>query len=306
MGKIFISYRREDTEGQARALLTDLEDMLGAGSTFMDVDSISLGRDFRLALQESLATCSLMIVLIGKDWLAKNEAGQVRLENPDDFVRLEVGAALRRNIPVTPVLVRGARMPRAEDLPEELKDLSYRNGFELSHNRWNSDVQELIKRLGLRPTSPSKGTSTDKLTDKRLLAVVTGACVFAIAVAVWVFIASKHPADLANAQAPELPRAPPATSESRLNSFVSIINGSQRDVWVRQEPNKWIDIGPTGNTYYVEVGRYILNNCAGSVVKSTLRDFWGFFPDKGCPGMPQYISSDLKNWGQVSQMTEVQ
>jgi len=306
MGKIFISYRREDTEGQARALLTDLEDMLGADSAFMDVDNISLGRDFRLALQESLASCSLMIVLIGKDWLAKDEAGQVRLENPDDFVRLEVGAALRRNIPVTPVLVRGARMPRAEELPEELKDLSYRNGFELSHNRWNSDVQELIKRLGLRPTSPPKGTSTNKLTHKRLLAVVAGACVFAIAVASWVFIASKHPAGLADAQVPELPRAGPATSESRLNSFVSIINGSQRDVWIRQPPNKWIDIGPTGNTYYDEVGRYILNNCAGSVVKSTLRNFWGFFPDKGCPGMPQYISSDLKNWGQVSQMTDVQ
>jgi hypothetical protein len=133
---------------------------------------------FRLALEESLVSCSLMIVLIGKDWLAKNEAGQVRLDNPDDWVRLEVGTALKRNIPVTPVLVRGARMPRAEELPEELKGLSYRNGFELSHNRWNSDVQELIKRLGLRPTSPPKGPST----NKRLLAVVAGACVFAIAV----------------------------------------------------------------------------------------------------------------------------
>jgi hypothetical protein len=185
MGTIFISYRREETAGEARALFTDLEATLGAGSAFMDVDNISLGRDFRVVLQESLASCGLMIVLIGKDWLfSRNEAGQVRLENPDDFVRLEVGTALKRNIPVTPVLIHGARIPSAEQLPEDLKDLSYRNGFELSHNRWKSDVQEMIKRLGLRPTSPPKGT----LTNKRLLAVVAGACVFAIAVAGWVFV----------------------------------------------------------------------------------------------------------------------
>jgi hypothetical protein len=163
----------------------------------MDVDNISLGRDFRLALQESLASCGLMIVLIGKHWLdSKNEAGQVRLENPNDFVRLEVGTALKRNISVTPVLVQGARMPSADQLPEDLKDLSYRNAFELSYNRWGSDFQEMIKRLALRPTSPQMAdpvTTTPPLTgsstNKRLLAAaVAGGCVFAIAVAGWVFL----------------------------------------------------------------------------------------------------------------------
>jgi hypothetical protein len=72
-------------------------------------------------------------LLIGKDWLfSKNETGRSRLENPDDFVRLEVGTALKRNIPVTPVLVHGAQIPSADQLPEDLKDLSYRNGFELA------------------------------------------------------------------------------------------------------------------------------------------------------------------------------
>ena len=155
MGTIFISYRREETAGEARALFNDLVATLGKDAVFMDVDNISLGRDFRLALQESLASCGLMIVLIGKHWLdSKNEAGQVRLENPNDFVRLEVGTALKRNISVTPVLVQGARMPSADQLPEDLKDLSYRNAFELSYNRWGSDFQEMIKRLELRPTSP--------------------------------------------------------------------------------------------------------------------------------------------------------
>jgi len=201
MKQIFISYRREETSGEARSLLMDIETILGKGSAFMDVDSISLGRDFRMVLQESLASCDMMIVLIGKDWLSsKNEAGQVRLENPDDFVRLEVGTALRRDIPVTPVLVHGARMPSADQLPEDLKDLSYRNGYELSHNRWRSDVQEMIKRLELRPadgptssriddpvsaTLPPKG----RLINKRLLAVA-GACVFAIGVAGWAFVSN--------------------------------------------------------------------------------------------------------------------
>jgi TIR domain len=133
MGAIFISYRREETAGEARALFNDLVATLGKDSVFMDVDNISLGRDFRLMLQDRLASCDLMIVLIGKDWLfSKNETGRSRLENPDDFVRLEVGTALKWNIPVTPVLVHGAQIPSADQLPEDLKDLSYRNGFELA------------------------------------------------------------------------------------------------------------------------------------------------------------------------------
>jgi hypothetical protein len=120
----------------------------------MDVDSIALGRDFRQILQEKLASCNLLLVLIGRDWIdAKNQSGRRRLEDPNDFIRLEIAAALKRNIPVTPVLLQGVQMPAAEQLPEELRELSYRNGFELSHNRWDSDVQEMIKRLGLSKQS---------------------------------------------------------------------------------------------------------------------------------------------------------
>src|SRR5215212_74511 len=112
MGSVFISYRREDTEGQARALFQDLVLRLGRDSVFMDVDSIALGRDFREVLQERLALCDLMLALIGKDWLdGKDKTGRRRLENPGDFVRLEIAAALKRNIPVTPLLLQGAQMP---------------------------------------------------------------------------------------------------------------------------------------------------------------------------------------------------
>ena len=158
MGAIFVSYRRGDSEGQARALSLELEQYLGADSVFMDVDSIALGRDFRLVLQERLETCDLLLALIGPDWLdIKDSAGNRRLESPTDFVRQEIAAALKRNIPVTPVLVQGAQMPPPERLPDDLKELAFRNGFEISHTRWESDVRELLKRLGLAQAHSTQG-----------------------------------------------------------------------------------------------------------------------------------------------------
>src|SRR5262245_28575583 len=147
MGAIFVSYRRGDSEGQARALFNELTEQLGKNSVFMDVDSIALGRDFRQTLQERLGSCDLMLALIGPDWLdVRDASGKRRLDNAADFVRQEIAAALRRNIPVTPVLVRGAQVPAPEQLPDDLKDLAYRHGFELSHARWDSDVREMIER----------------------------------------------------------------------------------------------------------------------------------------------------------------
>jgi TIR domain-containing protein len=151
MAAVFISYRRDDSAGQARALFRDLSEMLGKTAVFMDVDSIALGRDFRQALQEHLASCDSMLVLIGPRWLRAEDGPGRRLDHPDDYVRQEIAAALMRNIPVTPVLVQGARIPDRSELPDDLKDLAFRNGFELSHTRWDSDVRELVQRLGFRP-----------------------------------------------------------------------------------------------------------------------------------------------------------
>ena len=91
-----------------------------------------------------------MLALIGRNWIdVKHDSGERRLDDAGDFVRLEIETALRRNIAVTPVLVQGASMPAAHRLPESIRDFAYRNGFELSHNRWESDVREMLRRLDL-------------------------------------------------------------------------------------------------------------------------------------------------------------
>ncbi|MBV8336676.1 MAG: SUMF1/EgtB/PvdO family nonheme iron enzyme [Alphaproteobacteria bacterium] len=152
MTTVFINYRRDVCAGEARALFNELRQRLGEDSVFMDVDSIALGRDFRSALQKTLASCDLMLVLIGRNWTeVKDDKGRTRLDDPADFVRLEIETALKRDIVVTPVLVQGAHMPDPERLPPEMRDLVYRNGFELSHGRWESDLAEMIHRLNLGP-----------------------------------------------------------------------------------------------------------------------------------------------------------
>ena len=148
MRAIFISYRREDTEGQAGRLFDDLVRHFGEDAVFMDVAGIEPGRDFRQAIDEQVASCGVLLAVIGKSWCdATDAAGRRRLDDPLDFVRLETASALKRDIPVIPVLVRGASMPRAEQLPPDLAELAYRNAVELTHARWDSDVQVLVRAL---------------------------------------------------------------------------------------------------------------------------------------------------------------
>jgi hypothetical protein len=145
---IFISYRRDDAEGQAGRLFGDLVQEFGDNSVFIDVTGIAAGRDFRRIIDQHVSSCDVLLAVIGRQWLeAKNERGERRIDVPTDFVRLEIAAALKRDIPVIPILVQKAIMPSVDELPPELKDLAYRNGLELTHARWDSDVQVLIKAL---------------------------------------------------------------------------------------------------------------------------------------------------------------
>lgn len=148
MRSIFLSYRRDDAEGQAGRLFDDLTRDFGNDAVFMDVAAIDPGRDFRRAIDEQVASCGVLLAIIGKSWLTeKDESGARRIDDPMDFVRLETASALKRDIPVIPVLVQGTKMPRVEDLPDDLKELAFRNAVELTHARWDSDVQLLVKAL---------------------------------------------------------------------------------------------------------------------------------------------------------------
>src|SRR5579859_6307058 len=162
MGRaIFISYRRDDSEGEAGRLFDDLVRSFGEDSVFMDVSGINPGMDFRKAIDDNVASCGVLLAMIGPTWSAmKNSAGSRRLDDPNDFVRLEIASALSRNIAVIPVLVHDAKMPRPEELPDNLKDLAFRNSVEITHARWNSDVQLLTQALTryVASTAPSDTT----------------------------------------------------------------------------------------------------------------------------------------------------
>jgi hypothetical protein len=161
MRAIFISYRRDDAEGHAGRLFQDLCESFGKDAVFMDVSGIEPGLDFRRAIDQQISSCGVLLAVIGKNWLnATDAAGRRRLDDPQDFVRLETATALRRGIPVVPVLVHEAQMPQADQLPEDLKDLAFRNAVELSHTRWDSDVELLVRALRRHVEEPGSAATT--------------------------------------------------------------------------------------------------------------------------------------------------
>ena len=181
MGSIFLSYRREDSEGQAGRLYDDLVAVFGSDSVFMDVAAIQPGRDFRKSIDQSLNSCGVFLSLIGKNWLsAKDASGQRRLDDPADFVRIETGAALKRDIPVIPVLVQGASAPKPDQLPDDLKELAFRNAVELTHARWDSDIEVLIKALRPHISQPRPKPETERVQPGRKLGATKSLTVIAV------------------------------------------------------------------------------------------------------------------------------
>lgn len=149
---IFVSYRRDDTRHVAGRLAGDLADRFGADSIFRDVESIDGGEEFPAKLEKALGQCAMMLVLIGPKWLDIADAqGRRRLDNPDDWVRQEIAAALRRGIRVVPVLVDDAPLPAEAALPEDLRPLVKRQTRLLSDNRWRGDLLTLVEMLAKVP-----------------------------------------------------------------------------------------------------------------------------------------------------------
>src|ERR687885_256723 len=148
MPGIFVSYRRQDSAGHVGWLTDHLRQRLPQAPVFRDLDGIHAGVDFVVAVQHAVASCEVLLAVIGQQWLSSVDAhGRRRLDDLNDFVRLEVATALQRDIVVIPVLVQGAAMPPASALPADLAPLTRRNAIELSDARWEYDVERLVAEL---------------------------------------------------------------------------------------------------------------------------------------------------------------
>lgn len=150
---IVFSYRRADSAGLVRALHERLLHRLGARKLFLDVDAIAAGADFRAVLRDAVRRAEALVVVIGPHWLVTEE-GRRRLDDPDDVVRLEIATALEARVPIVPVLVDGARMPAATDLPEPIRALADRNAVEITNARFDTDAARLLSVLAPVPPFP--------------------------------------------------------------------------------------------------------------------------------------------------------
>jgi hypothetical protein len=176
---IFINYRREDSMGITGRLHDRLAKTFGWKNLFMDVDSIPPGIDFVRHLNKHVATCDILLAVIGPDWLdVRDEKGDRRLHAVDDFVAIEISAALARDIPVIPILVDGARMPKDSDLPESLRPLVRRNAISLRHDSFGRDADALIDKIR------ASGPATRSIWA---IAVISGLLVFAAAAIAYYF-----------------------------------------------------------------------------------------------------------------------
>lgn len=174
MSSIFINYRRDDSSGYAGRIYDRLSNHFSSDHVFMDIDQIEPGEDFHDVINEKLKSVQVAIVLIGKYWLdIADVAGQRRLDNPDDWVRLEIAALLERKIRVIPVLIGGAVMPQSTQLPENLMPLARRNAYEINDKRFHTDMDKLIpvmekvinaQKAAYNPTlKPSSTSATSRL-----------------------------------------------------------------------------------------------------------------------------------------------
>jgi len=172
--KIFVSYRVSDTAGETGRLVDALKQHFSDDQIFMDIENLEPGADFTEAIERSLGACDVFLAVIGPRWLG-NAGSEPRINNPNDWVRLEVGTALKRNVRVVPVLVDGGTLPNAEQLPEDLQPLLRRQSIEISNKRWRYDTDQLInflvntagippKRAALQSASSPAAKPTKKKT----------------------------------------------------------------------------------------------------------------------------------------------
>jgi TIR domain len=184
MAGIFISYRRDDASGHAGRLFDRLAVRFGRDRVFMDVTDIAPGEDFTEVIEKSIGNAELLLAVIGPQWVSATDSkGARRLDEPSDLVRQELVAALRRNVRVIPVLVRGARMPREDELPDALKGLARRQAVELTDARWESDLALFEQTLAKRVPGPSPTPYAPEARSAQGKRAILAAIVIALVIA---------------------------------------------------------------------------------------------------------------------------
>ena len=149
-GRVFVSYRRADSGGHAGRFNDGMRARLGPDSVFFDLEGIPGGTHFVERIDRELLACDALIAIIGPQWVAiQDAAGQRRLDKPDDYVRHELVTAIRRGLPILPVLVGNAPMPDRAELPDEMQALAYFNAVDVSDVRWEYDLDGVVQALGL-------------------------------------------------------------------------------------------------------------------------------------------------------------
>jgi hypothetical protein len=169
---IILSYRREDSAGVTGRIFDRLVQEFGTDRVFMDIDSMPAGVDFHDHLQEILADCGALVVVVGKSWRSQRKGQPARIMDPDDWVRIEVETALDRGIPVVPLLIDGASLPTREQLPESLWPLLRRNALPVDSGRdFHAQLTRLVRDLQLqlgaeipRPVAAPINTTLQSMT----------------------------------------------------------------------------------------------------------------------------------------------
>src|SRR5690606_4476032 len=194
--KIFISYRVKDSQSATGRIADALLQHFDEAQIFMDVDKLSPGADFTQVIPRYLDSCYVMLVIIGPDWAGFDEdTKQLRINDPDDWVRREISRALERNILVIPVLVEDGEMPKASNLPEELQPLLRRQAYEISNKKWKTDVAEFIdflkKKVGIESFRPlrndfefpkAKPATKPKTSNWKTIVLTIGAVIGVLAI----------------------------------------------------------------------------------------------------------------------------
>lgn len=147
-GKIFVNYRRDDSAPHALSVAQYLERRFGASNVFIDIDRLRAGENFPEVLEERLADCDVVLVVIGPNWLkAPGEDGSSRLEDPKDWVRLEIERTMARKITLIPVLVAGGELPKRDELPESIRALVDFNAVTVTTNGFRHEMAGLANDI---------------------------------------------------------------------------------------------------------------------------------------------------------------